>query len=93
MSEILLNQPLLLPNAIPTPRNPFPIQYVLNKLLKWPNIAIIYMADCCRENSKKLDLLSQFPERDPIENERLKKALGLTDIKDVKVSPWEQLKA
>ena len=51
------------------------------------------MADCCRENSTNLDLWLKFPERDPIENERLKKALGLKDIKDVKVLPWEQLKA
>jgi hypothetical protein len=37
------------------------------------------MADCCRENSTNLDLWLKFPERDDKENQRLKKALGLTD--------------
>ena len=58
------------------------------------------MADCSRENSRdKLDLLfvggkDKFKERDPEENERLRKALGLKEKffdRIIKSPPWEQL--
>jgi hypothetical protein len=43
-SEILLNQAL----CLDPPKNPYPIEWKLKELSKWPNVCIIYIADCCR---------------------------------------------